>query len=80
MTQVECIYGRIQQDWVLLDTCLTDKVINNISLLANVQNCTEDESLKIHANGGSLTYTKKVTFRYIHSTSHYNPNSAISMP
>ena len=75
MAQVECVYGHIQPDWVLLDTCLTDNVINNISLLVNVKNCTENESLKILANGGSPTYTKKGTFRFIHSASYYNPNS-----
>ena len=61
--------------WILLDTCSTDNVINNRHLVENVSSCTEDEKLKIYANGGDLTYEEKYVFKYLPLGVHFNPQS-----
>ena len=67
--------GLILHDWILLDTCSTDNVINNCQLVENITSCTEDEKLKIYANGGELTYDEKGFFKYLPLRIHFNPSS-----
>ena len=56
LTQVQGQEGLIPSDWVLLDTCSTDNVVNNEALMESKHSCNDDEVLKIHTNGGSLTF------------------------
>ena len=48
----------IPKDWTLLDSCSTDCVFNDPSMLINITPCQPHERLKIYTNGGSLTYDK----------------------
>ena len=38
---------------IVIDTCSTDSVTNNVEMIENVRTCTEDERLRILTNVGS---------------------------
>ena len=65
----------IPKDWILLDSCSTDCVFNDHSLLSNISPCSQQDKLKIYTNGGSLTYDHIGVFKYLPLTSYYNPDS-----
>ena len=46
----------INPNWFLLDTCSTDSVFKNQSLLSAIRKCKKENILKIITNGGSVTY------------------------
>ena len=48
----------ISSTWILLDTCSTDSVMNNIEFVSNVRNCSSEEVLRIHTNGGQQVFSK----------------------
>lgn len=52
LAQVQAYRGIILPDWVLLDMCSADNVINIIDLLNAVNPCAEEEVLEICTNGG----------------------------
>ena len=65
----------IPKDWILLDSCSTDCVFNDHSLLNNISPCTQQEKLKIYTNGSSLTYDHMRVFKYLPLPGYYNPDS-----
>ncbi len=73
LAQVEGVTGLIPPDWVLLDTCSTDNVIRDSMLLTSMRTCPVEEELKIHTNGGKMTYKDVENFKYLPLQSYYNP-------
>ena len=73
LTQVN--QGIIPDDWILLDTCSTDNVVKDKSLLENLCTCEAGNELKIITNGGQLTYDKYGTFKFLPLKAFYNPSS-----
>ena len=55
--------GGIPREWVLLDTCSTNNVFNNCSLLGDIIACDIDEDLEMNTNGGSMTYCLRSTMK-----------------
>ena len=60
---------------LLLDTCSTDNVCRDISLLKDVRECSENEALEVIANGGCMTYKTLGTMKLCPMVSYYNKNS-----
>ena len=75
MTQTLDKRGLIPPDWVLLNTCSTDNIIHNISLMMNTRKCSRHKEMKIHTNGGSLSYDTIGVFKYLPITCFYNTKS-----
>ena len=75
LSQIKDEKGLIPHDWILLGTCSTDNVINNLQLVENITSCEKDEKLKIYVNGGDLTYDEKALFKYLPLNVHFNPLS-----
>ncbi len=67
--------GLIPEDWILLDTCSTDNVVNDKLLVNELRKCYEDEKLTIHTNGGRLTFHEIGSFKYLPLQVYYNPDS-----
>ena len=65
----------IEDHRLLLDTCSTDNVCNNIKLLFDVRQCRRDESLVIMTNGGSMRYNTIGRMGILPISSYYNKNS-----
>ena len=72
LTQVQQ-QGLIPPDWILLDTCSTDNVVNSRDMIRNIKPCTEEDSLKIYTNGGALDYDQVGDFAYLPIKIYYNP-------
>ena len=75
LAQVQACEGMIPPDWVLLDTCSTDNVISNIELMESVRSCTDDETLRIYTNGGSLEFNEIGNLKHFPMKGYYNPKS-----
>ena len=75
MKQTEIRKGLIPPDWILLDTCSTDNVVHDLSLLTNIKDCMSKEEMKIHANGGSLCYKTTGLFKYLPVQCYHNSDS-----
>ena len=75
MTQTLDKRGLIPPDWVLLDTCSTDNILHDISLMMNSKKYSRDEEIKIHTNGGSLNYDIVGVFKYLPIKCYYNMKS-----
>ena len=75
LAHVPACIGMIPPDWVLLNTCSTDNVIGNMNLMDTVRLCTDDESLKIFTNGGSLLLNKIGPLKHFPMNGYYNPKS-----
>ena len=67
--------GLIPPDWILLDTCSTDNVVNNVDMVNNLRPCSEEDALKIYTNGGALDYDQAGEFAYLPIKTYYNPES-----
>ena len=65
----------IEDHRLLLDTCSTDSVCNNIMLLYNVRKCKASEKLVVMANGGSMTYDTMGRMGILPINSYYNRQS-----
>ena len=65
----------ISSTWILLDTCSTDSVMNNIEFVSNVRNCSSDEVLRIHTNGGQQVFSKIGRLKFLPLTVHVNESS-----
>ena len=76
-----CLAGKekrclhISNHRLLLDTCLTDNVCRDISLLKDVRECDENEMLEVITNGGHMTYKMLGTMKLFPVVSYYNKNS-----
>ena len=75
LTQTLNKEGLIPPDWVLLDTCSTDNVVHNSSLLISKEKCLKDEGMKIHTNSGSLMYNTRGVFKYLPIMCYHNDQS-----
>jgi len=75
LTQDRGKHGLIPEEWILLDTCSTDNVINDVTLVQNMRKCGFDETLTIHTNGGELTYREIGDFKFLPIEVFYNPKS-----
>ena len=75
MTQTVVKNGLVLPDWVLLDTCSTDNVLHNFSLVTDIKKCTKNEEMKIHTNGGSLSYNTIGKFKYLPIKCYFNSDS-----
>ena len=58
-----------------LDTCFTDNVFNNCSVLGDIIACDVDDDLEMQCNGGSMTYGLKSTMKLFPLEVAYNENS-----
>ena len=58
-----------------LDTCFTDNVFNNCSVLGDIVACEVDDDLEMQCNGGSMTYVLKSTMKLFPLEVAYNENS-----
>ena len=67
--------GLIPSNWILLDTCSTDNVLNDISLVNNIRGCYEDKELTVHTNGGKLSFAEIGDFKYLPLRVYYNSES-----
>ena len=65
----------IDSNWLLLDSCSTDNVCNNINMLTNVRNCDENEKLRVVTNGGELSYDQIGDLKLLPIQAYYNENS-----
>ena len=65
----------ISKSWILLDTCSTDSVVNNLSFVTDIRDCNEQETLKIHTNGGALAFTKLGILKFLPLSVHVNESS-----
>ena len=65
----------IPRSWLLLDTCSTCSCTNNTDLVSAIRDCTADEVLTVHTNGGSKTFTQMGTLNLFPMSVHYNPSS-----
>ena len=75
LTQVQGSVVLIPSNWILLDTCSSNNVVNNESLIECKRSCNEDEILKIHTNGGSLTFEEIGKMKYLPMSAYYNARS-----
>ena len=65
----------IPPDWILLDTCSTDNVVNDKNMVNNLRLCSDEDCLKIYTNGGALEYNQMGDFAHIPLKIYYNPQS-----
>ena len=65
----------VNKNWLLMDTCSTASMCNNLKLVKNVRECSRGQKLKIYTNGGELKYDKVVDFIYLPMEVHYNEGS-----
>ena len=65
----------IPKSWILLDTCSTAHVSNNHQLVTNITDCAADERLCMTTNGGTMTYTKVGTLKFLPVQVHFNHRS-----
>ena len=75
MTQIPNIEGLIPPDWVLLDTCSTNNVVHDSSLLTDTKKCSKNKEMKVHTNGGSLRYDTLGSFKYLPIICYHNEKS-----
>jgi len=71
----------INKDWILLDTGSTSNGFCNMDLITNIRNCSEEEKLKIIANGsGSLIFNKIGKSKIFEDLDvHYNDKSVANI-
>ena len=58
--------GVIKKTWILLDTCSTYSVTNNLDYVEDVKNCAKDEELTVLTNEGSLLFDRTGTLSVMH--------------
>jgi hypothetical protein len=65
----------IPKSWLLLDTCSTSSVTNNLDLVHAVRTCSKEEVLTVHTNGGTKSFSQLGHLRLLPLQVHYNPDS-----
>ena len=65
----------IKDTWVLLDTCSTNSVSNNMDLVREIITCKNYEKLTVSTNGGLEILDKKSTLQIFPMTVNFNQNS-----
>ena len=64
----------IKNTWVLLDTCATNSVSNNTTLVTDIVACKKYERLTVSTNGGLISFDKKSTLKLLPMKVHFNQN------
>ena len=59
----------------MLDTCSTNNVFNNCSLLGNIIACDIEDDLEMKSNGGSMTYCLKSSMTLFPLEVYYSEHS-----
>ena len=65
----------IESTWILLDTCSTASVCNNLDVLSDTRIYNEDEELTVITNGGSQSFKLIGNFKHLPMEDHYNADS-----
>jgi len=65
----------IDPAWILLDTCSTDSVFANVSMVTNLRRCKENEILQIHTNSGVQTFHQIGDLKFLPIKVHVNGKS-----
>ena len=65
----------IDPAWILLDTCSTDSVFANVSMVTNLRKCKENEILQIHTNGGVQNFYQIGVLKFLPIKVHVNEKS-----
>ena len=69
------VFFSIPKSWVLLDTCSTCNVSNNLELVTNVEKCEPKDVLTAHTNGGSQKYDHIADLRLLPIKVHFKKDS-----
>ena len=65
----------IPKSWLLLDTCSTCDVSNNLDLVTHIRGCLPNEMLTAYCNGGAQRYEELANLRLFTLTVHFKNNS-----
>ena len=65
----------IDPNWIILNSASTATTAKNKALLSNIRDCTEDEKLFVHTNGGDNIFHQQVDLNIVPMTAHYDPTS-----
>ena len=65
----------IKKNWILLDTCSTDRVTKQLGYVEYVKKCTKDKDLTLYKNGGSPLFGRKGRLTFLPLSVHVNNNS-----
>ena len=65
----------IPHNWVLLDSCSTDSVFRDQTIISDLRKCFPNDELKMHTNGGSITYKHIGTFKHLPLQVYHNNDS-----
>ena len=68
-------HNEIKNSWVLLDTCSTNSVSNDTSMVTNIVNCDKKNVLTLATNGGHKTFLKQADLKLFPMKVHFNKNS-----
>ena len=61
--------------WVLLDTCGTNSVSNNMAQVTDIVECKQHERLTVSTKGGLISFDKKSTLKHLPMKVHFNKRS-----
>ena len=75
MTQKQNKSTIIPSDWILLDSCSTDCVFKDPSIVSNIVKCAPEDELEMRTNGGSVTYKHTGHFKYLPLKVYFNNKS-----
>ena len=67
--------GLIPLDWILLDTCSTNNVVHDHTLLTGREKCSKNQEMKIYTNCGSLNYDTSGLLKYLPIRFYLNDQS-----
>ena len=65
----------IPSSWILLDTCSTSNVSNNLDMVGDVRDCSTAERLTVHTNGGTKIFGKIAPLKLFPLDVHFNRES-----
>jgi hypothetical protein len=65
----------IPKSWILLDTCSTSNCCNNIDLIHNLRDCSDDEQLTVHTNGGIKVFSQVGSLNLFPMSVHFDESS-----
>ena len=68
-------FSTINPNWLLLDTCSTDNVINNENLVKNIRPCKRGEEMRMVTNGGHMDFNKEADLLMLPIKVHFNKDS-----
>ena len=68
-------FSTITPNWLLLDTCSTDNVINNETLVKNIRPCKKGEEIKMVTNGENMDFNKEADLLMLPIKVYFNKDS-----